>query len=650
MFFALSVHMVEKKCYASARKGLLPFPPATAGEPERRKMTPGKNGAKHVGTTSTLSDDDPRLYAEQVKLLYRNLPVGLIAAIINAVILLFSQWSVVEHRALVLWFGSIALITLLRCVMFVHWRFSEITIRNAPIWGFRFAVGTAVSGLAWGSAGVFLFPADLAHQIFVIFVLAGMTAGAIASFSALLKVAVLFLLPALMPLTLRLLFEGQDMHMAMGAMSLVFMGLMLVTARRVYETTLESLRLRFENTDLLEVLAKEKEATETLNVDLKREIFERRRIEQGLRESESRVRAVVDHVLDGIITINDDGIMESVNPAAERIFGYTADKMIGQHFTRLVPEADRAEYQDYLKKHLMVSRGRPIGFGLEITGQLQDGSTFPMELGLSHMWIDGRYIFIGIIRDITERKNIEQMKDRFVSVVSHELRTPLTSALGSLGLFAEGVAGELSEKGQNLLTIARTNMERLVRLINDILGMNDVQSGKLQLRQAPIEIAALLERSIQFDQMQAANSGVSITLKCETPDLWVYADYNRLFHAVNHLISNAVKFSPRKGSVEIAVTEHTNMVRVSVTDHGSGIPVANRDKIFLPFADTELNERSSLCGAGLGLSIAKAIVEKHGGRIDFTTELNVGTCFYFDLPIWQERIDVETKRVAEPRS
>lgn len=613
-------------------------------------MIPSRTAEKRVGTASGPSDDDPRLYAEQVKLLYRNLPVGLVAATINSIILLGSQWSAIEHRVLLLWFGSIALITLLRCVMLAHWHSSEITVRNAPIWGFRFAVGTAVSGLAWGSAGIFLFPEDISHQVFVIFVLAGMTAGAIASFSALLKVSVLFLLPVLMPLTLRLLFEGNDTHMAMGVMSLVFMWLMLVTARRVYETTLASLRLRFENTDLIEVLAQEKEAIETLNEELKREIGERRRIEQGLRESEGRVRAVVDHVLDGIITINEDGVMESVNPAAQRIFGYSAEEMVGRHFTSLVPEADRSEYEDYLKKHLRVSKGRPIGFGLEITGQRRDGDTFPMELGLSDMWIDERYTFIGIIRDITERKDIEGMKDRFVSVVSHELRTPLTSALGSLGLLAEGVAGELSDKGRNLLAIARTNMERLVRLVNDILSVNDVQSGKLQLRKAPVEIAALLERSIQFHQMPAANAGVSITLQRGSPGLCVYADYDRLFHAVNHLISNAVKFSPRDGSVEVAVTQRADKVRVSVTDHGSGVPDANHDRIFMPFADTEPNDRGSRGGAGLGLSIAKAIIEKHGGQIDFITEPDAGACFFFELPILQKQHDAQIKRVAGPRS
>lgn len=606
---------------------------APAGKPIPAQVAPASSAASVAS--------DPRLHAEQVRLLYDNLLVGLFAGILNAAILVFVQWSVIEHRVLLLWFAAIALLTVSRYVMRYAYRRTAIAPAHAGRWGRYFTVGTALSGIAWGSAGVFLFPDESSNQIFVIFVLAGMTAGAVATYSALLMAAVYFLVPALTPLIIRLFIEGHDVHLAMGVMSLIFMWMMLVVARRVYKMNLSSLEFRFTNTDLIEVLAQEKSAVEALNIELKREISERLRIERGLRESEAHIRAVVDNVLDGIITIDSDGIIESLNPAAERIFGYRAKQLIGQHFTTLIAESDRADYGDYLKKRMTADKGELVGFGLEIIGQHHGGGTFPMELGISDMWLDNRHMFIGIVRDITERKEVDLMKDRFVSAVSHELRTPLTAMLGSLGLFAEGVAGELSERGKTLLAIAHTNVERLVRLVNDILGLDDIQTGKLQLHQTPAALATLLEQVVEYGQKRARSVEVAITLKNDAPDVVVYIDGRRLRHVIDHLVSNAIKFSPHQGTVEVAAFRHGEIVRVSVTDRGPGIPVAFRDKVFQAFSQADPNKYGFQEGTGLGLTIAKAIVEKHGGQIGFDTELHAGTTFYVDIPVWRGEAPVK---------
>ena len=312
----------------------------------------------------------------------------------------------------------------------------------------------------------------------------------------------------------------------------------------------------------------------------------------------------------------------------------------------LIPESDRPDYGDYLNKRMTAGKGKLVGFGLEITGQHQSGGTFPMELGISDMWLDNRHMFIGIVRDITERKEVDRMKDRFVSAVSHELRTPLTSVLGSLGLFTEGVAGELSERGKTLLAITHTNVERLVRLINDILGLDDIQTGKLQLYQMPAGLATLLEQVVESTQKRASGAEVEIILKNDAPDVVVYVDSSRFRHVIDHLVSNAIKFSPRQGTVDVAVFPNGEMVRVSVTDRGPGIPVAFRDKIFQAFSQADPNKYGFQEGAGLGLTIAKAIVEKHGGQIGFDTELRAGTTFYVDIPMW--RGEASTKQ--SPRS
>jgi PAS domain S-box-containing protein len=468
--------------------------------------------------------------------------------------------------------------------------------------------------------------------VFMIFILAGMTAGAVVSFSAVWKIGLIFVLFTLTPLSVRLFAEGRDMHLAMGAMSLLFMVLMVVISRRMYQTTLTSLQLRFENSDLVAVLAREKEATEDLNRELRHEIGERVRIEAGLRESEAHIRAVIDNVPDGIITLNEQGRLESVNPAAMRIFGYSRDEMTGSHLKTLMPESVRHEYDDYIKQHIKASTGKMVGFGLEITGQRKDGSRFPMELGISNMWLDSRRLFIGIVRDISERREVGRMKNQFMSSVSHELRTPLTSVLGSLGLLAEGVGGDLSESGKALLNIARNNVARLARLISDILDIDDILSGRLKLDFRATGLAALVERAVDDNRALASAAGVNLVLRNDTTPASVYADAERLVQSLGHLLSNALKFSPRGTTVEVSVVRHKTGIRVAVTDQGPGIPDAFRDRLFQPFSQAESADSGIRGGAGLGLSIAKAIIQQHAGTIGYESIPGRGACFFFDLP------------------
>jgi len=573
-----------------------------------------------------------RVSVEQVMLLYRNLPLGLFATQLNVFILVAILWSVIDHGVLLAWGVAITLSVVSRVGLIAAYRRAHLTPANAPRWVTWFTIGTVLSGFIWGSAGVFLFPAEISHQVFIIFVLAGMTAGAVVSFSALWKIGLLFILFTLTPLSVRLLVEGRDMHLAMGLMSLVFMALMVVISRRMYQTTLTSLQLRFENTDLVAVLAREKTATEDLNRELRREIGERVRIEAGLRESEAHVRAVIDNVPDGIITLNEQGLLESVNPAALRIFGYSEAEMTGLHFKMLMPESVRHEYDDYIKKHIGASTGRMVGFGLEITGQRKDGSRFPMELGIGNMWLGGRHLFIGIVRDISERREVGRMKNQFMSSVSHELRTPLTSVVGSLGLLAEGVGGDLSESGKALLNIARNNVARLARLISDILDIEDIHSGRLKLDCRATDLVMLAERAVDGSRSLASAAGVNLILHRDIAQAPVYGDAERLVQSLNRLLSNALKFSPRGAAVEVSVARHQAGFRVAVADQGPGIPDDFRERLFQPFSQAQSTESGFRGGAGLGLSIARAIIQQHSGTIGYESMPERGACFYFDLP------------------
>jgi len=237
--------------------------------------------------------------------------------------------------------------------------------------------------------------------------------------------------------------------------------------------------------------------------------------------------------------------------------------------------------------------------------------------------------------DISERKLVDRMKTEFISVVSHELRTPLTSILGSLGLVAGGVAGPLTEQGKTLIEMARSNSERLMRLINDILDIEKIESGEMSFNPSPLNLGVLMRQSVE------ANLGYAEAMKVHfefspdtgTGDINVLADPDRLMQVMANLLSNAAKFSPAGGRVVIRQTLMQNRVRVSVADCGTGIPDEFRERIFGKFAQADSSDTRQIGGTGLGLSICKAIVEKSGGHIGFDSEVGKGATFWFELPV-----------------
>ncbi|MFN3374635.1 MAG: ATP-binding protein, partial [Chloroflexus sp.] len=235
-------------------------------------------------------------------------------------------------------------------------------------------------------------------------------------------------------------------------------------------------------------------------------------------------------------------------------------------------------------------------------------------------------------RDVTERRAVERMKNEFVAVVSHELRTPLTSIRGSLGLLAGGVAGELPPRAAAMIDIALKNSERLVRLINDILDIEKIESGKMVFKLQPVVLDELVRQTIEANRGFGQQYDVKIELTATLPNVQVYVDPDRMTQVITNLISNAVKFSPVGGKVEVAIgREPQGRVRITVTDHGPGIPVEFRDRIFQKFAQADSSNTRQQGGTGLGLSISRAIVERHGGQIGFVTATGVGTTFYVDL-------------------
>lgn len=380
---------------------------------------------------------------------------------------------------------------------------------------------------------------------------------------------------------------------------------------------------------------------EALKADRQRE-----RVEEQLRKRETRMRTIFENVVDGIITTDEKGTIESFNRAAQKMFGYSADEANGRNVSMLTPTTHRGRHNKYIKDYLNGRDSKIMGAGREVEGIRKDGSAFPIDIAITEMWLGEERHFCSIMRDITERKKVDRMKNEFISTVSHELRTPLTSIRGALGLVSSGMAGELSAQAQPLMDIAVKNCDRLVRLINDILDIEKIEANRMEFSIQSIGLMELVNQVVDSNRVYASEYGANIVVSDMVPGTVVQVDEDRFTQALTNLLSNAAKFSPQSGTIRVATQARNDGVRVSVSDEGPGIPEAFQKQIFDKFSQADGSDTRQKGGSGLGLSITKAIIEKLGGHIAFETREGKGTTFHVDLPVHTESMG-EVNRAPE---
>lgn len=358
-----------------------------------------------------------------------------------------------------------------------------------------------------------------------------------------------------------------------------------------------------------------------------------RNSEAAYRDRAARLNSTLDNVVDAIVTINESGSIESWSKGAERLFGYTTDEILQRNVRNLVGDPHALILEDSLRNHLSTGEQRAHAQRRQIEALHKDGHKIPVDLGLSEMYIGSRRLFVGIIRDISERFEIDRMKSGFVSTVSHELRTPLTSIGGSLGLLAGGAAGPLSGKAAKLIDIAKQNSDRLVRLINDILDLEKAESGKLELRMEEQALVPIVEQAIELNRGYAHSFGVSIKIEPHDNDAKVLVDRDRFIQVLTNLLSNAVKYSPKNSVVRVSVASRAGTATVSVIDEGPGVPPEFERRIFQKFSQADSSDTRAKGGTGLGLSIAKTLMERFGGNVDFERGRSGGAHFFVTLPV-----------------
>ncbi|WP_375771777.1 response regulator [Archangium gephyra] len=383
-------------------------------------------------------------------------------------------------------------------------------------------------------------------------------------------------------------------------------------------------------------LARTGAALDALNAQLEARVEERTTAlstaNAELRESEARKAAILESALDGIISLDEAGRIQEFNPSAESIFRLPRAQALGRDFLALALAATvKSEQRATVTRALRPDAAPGRATRLELQGLRADGNTFPAELTLFRVRSDGPPRFTTYVRDITERREVERMKNEFVSTVSHELRTPLTSIRGSLGLLEGGILGELPSQAQDMVRIARTNTERLIRLINDILDLEKIESGKLELKLQSVETDEVIEAT--FSGVRGMADAARVRLHAEAVGAGpVRADRDRLIQVLTNLVSNAIKFSPPDSQVEVrAARDARGQVRFSVVDQGPGIPLDQRARLFGKFQQLDGSDTRNKGGTGLGLAISQAIVEQHGGRIEVHSEPGQGATFTFSL-------------------
>ncbi len=360
---------------------------------------------------------------------------------------------------------------------------------------------------------------------------------------------------------------------------------------------------------------------------------EQKQLTQVALANEELIRAVIENMPIGIIIIDDEHNIESLNPRAEQMFACSSNQVKGRPLLELLPDNPA---QKAMKTTNEFKRGEILNPSSRVSSDSNakrlNGEEFSAEIAVSKFSNQQGKHFLVTVQDVTERQEMERLKREFVSMVSHDLRTPLTAVQGTLDLLDEDTYGEITEQGHKRVKVAGESIDRLINLINDLLDIEKMEAGKMRLEAKACSLKKIINQSVESVRTIAENAGVILEWK-DTVDNYVFADEDRVVQVLVNLLSNAVKFSAAAAIVKVETQENGNMISVSVIDQGRGIPAEYVNSLFERFKQVKASDGARKKGTGLGLAISRAIVESHGGKIQVTSEPGVGSTFSFTLPM-----------------
>ena len=550
----------------------------------------------------TVSSTDESLemavLSKQVSELYAALKSAIYVSILNAIIVTIVLWSTVGHLQLISWLSAILILSLIReFILHSYNSTQKIDSEKYYTW---FFISSIFSSFIWGGSAFWIFPVDdLAYQVFLAFVVGGMASGAVTTLSYSKKVVNVFIAISMAPLIIRFYLEDVELGLEMATMLIIYMVALIQLAKKSYDQNTQNIYTHIDNINK----------------------------QRSLDESDYRYKKLLETATDAFFLHDLNGNILDVNNEACRSLGYSSDELL--HLTVADIDADTSKPKvnwDELKE------GNNVRF--DSVHQRKDGTTFPVEVSLGYIYMNNNPLVSVLARDITERKRIDKMKNEFISTVSHELRTPLTSIKGGLGLLNGGALGEMPEQAKGIISIASHNADSLLLLVNDILDMQKIETGELDMTFGKLDLMPFLTEVVEDNKSYADQFNVTFALQPYDETVFISANKDRLRQVMANLLSNAAKFSNEHGSVEVVVSQpDEKIIRVSVIDHGMGIAEDFYPIIFNKFTQQDSSDTRQKGGTGLGLSISKAIIEKHHGEIAFTSKQGEGTTFYFDLPV-----------------
>jgi PAS domain S-box-containing protein len=570
---------------------------------------------------------DPRLVlADRVRQLYSQMPTAIIATLVVSAL---AAYELREGRYVeILWFwgGLVAMLTLMRIVLYLGYRRSADRVGEAAQWLRWLGISALAAGATWGFAAAVFFPSHAdQQQVFIAFLIAVMVGGGIAIYAVSWPIYALYAACILFPFNYVLATFGNRLFAEIAFIVPVFYVINVGIAYRLNRVFSSGYRLRHAYGKLTDDYS-------ALNQRLERQLVELDEARRQVEASGRKLALFAERSPIAVFEFDAHGSILSANPAAETLFGYGAAELIGRPGTdTLFPAPDRSNIGERWGD--LIRKREPL-FGLRADAIRRDGVEITCEWSLTPL-VNAENRVLSVIvqgRDITQQLEAERMKQEFTSTLSHELRTPLTSIIGSLQLINSGVLGDIDKDVLELTTIAERNGQRLLDLINDILDIEKIESGKLALFPEPMLLADMVTESLALNRGFADRFKVRLAAAGELPPVKVNADRKRLLQVMTNLLSNAAKFSPEGSTVQVTIELTDGTVRVGVDDCGPGIPESFRSRIFGRFAQADMSYTRQKGGTGLGLSICKRLIEMMEGRIGFADRSSGGTTFWFELP------------------
>ena len=353
------------------------------------------------------------------------------------------------------------------------------------------------------------------------------------------------------------------------------------------------------------------------------------------RREERLFRGLLEAAPDAMVIVDDQGRIVLVNAQVEERFGYRRAELIGQSVEMLVPDRFAGMHVRFRSGYVAGPRTRPMGLAGDLFARRKDGTEFPVEISLAPLETEEGLLVSAAVRDISERKRMQEetdrVKDEFFATVSHELRTPLTSMLGYSELMAD--LEELSPQGRRFLQVITRSAERELRLVDDLLTLVAIEDSGLAIRPFVLDLEPVVRDAVEAARPRAEEVGIELSLEIPGFPVQVEVDRDRVGQAIDNLLSNALKFTPAGGDVRVRLRTRRRLAEIEVADSGTGIREGDIDRIFERLYRSGAAVAQQVPGAGLGLTIALAIVEAHNGSIGLVKTGATGTTFRMELPL-----------------